>query len=111
MATVAESTDRRRCERHPSASTGWQANAVVRPGQDVVMVNIGRHGALVESTCRLRPGHRTELQLSGHNLKSSVRGRIDRSEVAALDPIRYRTAIVFEDAVEILPRSGDSNKG
>ena len=103
MAALAQHADRRRCERHLSASTGWQANAVVRPGQDVILVNIGCYGVLVESSGRLRPGLRTEIHLSGPTAKNAVRGRIDRSEVAGLDPIRYRTAIAFDEAIEIVP--------
>lgn len=102
MATVAQRVDRRLHVRHLPESTGWQPNAVVRPGQDVVLLNIGPCGALVESRCRLRPGLRTELHLTGGNVKHAVRARIDRSEIARLDPLRYRTAIVFDEPLEIV---------
>jgi len=74
---------------------------VVRPGHSVVVVNIGCYGALVESTRRLRPGVRTELQLSRTDVRSAVAGHIARSQVARLNPILYRTVIVFDAGLEM----------
>jgi hypothetical protein len=73
---------------------------MLRPGRDVVVVNLSRGGALVESPTRLAPGTRTELQLFGE-LKCTVRGRVERCRVSRLEPLRYEGAIVFDDSLEL----------
>ena len=111
MAAVAPDAERRRCARFPCETTAWHARAIVRPGQDVVVVNIGAHGALVESSGRLRPGLRTAVQLVGRSEKSEVLGRIDRCEVVGLAPIRYRAVIAFDEAIEIITEPEPSAVG
>jgi hypothetical protein len=101
MATVARTQERRRTNRLIPGVTRWHAQAVLRPGQSVVLVNIGSQGALVESPARLRPGAQTELQLIGKTSRCSVRGRLDRCHVASLEPLCYRGAIVFERPFEL----------
>jgi len=73
--------------------------ALLRPGQDVYLLNVSRGGALVRSDTRLLPGARTELQLRGA-LRHTVRGRIDRCRVVQVNPVRYEGAIVFEEPLE-----------
>lgn len=101
MATVARIQERRRTDRLIPEVTRWQAQAVLRPGQAVVLVNISSQGALVESPARLRPGAQTELQLIGKAARRSVRGRLDRCHIASLVPLCYRGAIVFERAFDL----------
>jgi hypothetical protein len=91
--------DRRHACRVPPEDTPWNGLALLRPGQEVRLLNVSRGGALVESGARMMPGARTELQLVGA-LRQTVRGRIDRCRVTALDPVRYEGAIVFEQALE-----------
>jgi hypothetical protein len=91
--------DRRLAERVPPGLTPWTRHALLRPGQEVLVVNLSRGGALVESHARLLPGARAELQLLGKR-RHSVRGRVARCRVVALDPIRYEGAIVFDHALE-----------
>jgi hypothetical protein len=81
--------------------TPWQPFALLRPGQDVVVVNLGPGGALVESPTRLAPGARTELQLFGHS-KCSVRGRVERCRVSRIEPLRYEGAIVFDGSLDLV---------
>ncbi|MEO8678290.1 MAG: hypothetical protein ABI665_04540 [Vicinamibacterales bacterium] len=108
MATVAgEAIDRRRTHRLAPGGTPWRPDAVLRPGQPVVLVNISTHGALVESPTRLRPGARTELQLVGAAARCSVRGRLDRCHVARLEPLCYRGAMVFDERLELDVVPGD----
>jgi hypothetical protein len=71
--------------------------AVLRPGQKVLLVNINSRAALVESHARLRPGANTELHLVMRDGRASIRGRLDRCYVSALDPLRYRGVLVFEE--------------
>jgi hypothetical protein len=65
----------------------------------VHLLNISRGGALLESHARMLPGARAELQLTGVH-RRIVRGRVDRCRIAALDPVRYHGAIVFECALD-----------
>ena len=101
MASVTTDAERRRDNRIEPAQTAWQPDAVLRPGQSVRLLNICRCGALVESGTRLRPGARTELQLAGLIARHAIRGRLERCYVAALDPLRYRGVIVFDESVEL----------
>jgi hypothetical protein len=71
------------------------------PGVTVTLINISTCGALFESAARLRPGLRTELQLAGGGQRRTVRGRLDRCHVAALDPLCYRGVMVFEELLEV----------
>lgn len=101
MASLAAQAERRRDHRIEPAQTSWRPNAVLRPGQSVQLLNICRCGALVESGAPLRPGARTELQLAGLGARHTIRGRLERCHVTALDPLRYRGVIVFDDSVEL----------
>ena len=67
----------------------------------MVVLNINGYGALVESATRLRPGAHTELQLTGTAGRQSLRGRVDRCHVAALVPLCYRGAVVFEECLDL----------
>jgi hypothetical protein len=93
--------ERRRGPRLPPEQTDWRDLAVLRPGQEVRVVNIGSHGALVESGSRLRPGPRVELHLTARSSRVAISGRLERCEVARLAPLRYRAAIVFDRSVPI----------
>jgi hypothetical protein len=93
------STERRDTARVDPEQTPWRRAALLRPGQDIAVVNLSGGGALVESATRMMPGTRTELQLSGSS-RQVVRGRIERCRVAGLEPLRYEGAIVFEERLE-----------
>ena len=106
--------ERRVTARVPPEHTPWDRGALLRPGQDVMVVNLSRGGALIESSTRMSPGARTELQLLGRSRKA-IRGRIERCRVASLDPVRYEGAIVFDDRLEwrdeprVAPSRDDTN--
>ena len=80
--------------------TPWAELALLRPGQDVRVINVSRGGALLESGTRMKPGARTELQLFGAT-RRSLRGRIDRCRVSGLDPLRYQGVVVFDERLDI----------
>lgn len=101
MDALAERTDRRRGPRLPPEKTDWRGVAVLRPGQEVRLVNVSPHGALVESGSRMRPGHRAELHLTAGSFRLVITGRLERCEVAHLNPLRYRAAIVFDRRVSL----------
>ncbi len=99
--------DRRRSLRLPAREVRWSA-ARLRPGRDVALVDIGDGGALVETPARLFPGTRVVLQLVAPGGAVSVRGRVVRCEVAALDPaqgVRYRGAVSFDERQHVLGES------
>jgi hypothetical protein len=97
--TSAGPRDRRQASRVLPEHTNWKRLAILRPGQEVQLLNVSRGGALVQSEARLTPGVRTELQLSGDR-RRTVRGRVERCRVAGLDPLRYEGAIVFEERLD-----------
>jgi hypothetical protein len=66
-----------------------------------MLLNINSRAALVESEARLRPGAITELQLALAGGRASIRGRLDRCYVAAVEPLRYRGLLVFENRFEL----------
>jgi hypothetical protein len=96
-AVSAARDERRRARRGSPDGWGWRADAVLRPGLLVHIVNIGPCGALIECRARLRPGRRAELQLvTDREQKLVVPGRIERCEVVALTPLAFRGAIAFD---------------
>lgn len=99
MASVTVDLERREERRRPGGTVRWHSHAVLRPGQHVTIINITSRGALVESDARLRPGANTEMQLAGPQTRTSVKVKLDRCWVTALDPLRYRGVVLFESRV------------
>ena len=95
--------DRRREPRRSGGGARWHDRAVLRPGQSIVLVNINTRAALVESGARLRPGAQTEMHLAGAEARTraSIKGRLDRCYVSALEPIRYRGLVVFDERITV----------
>lgn len=100
MASGLTACERRVAARAAPEQTPWDREALLRPGQEVVLVNLSAGGALVESPTRLSPGARTELQLLGES-KRLVRCRVERCRVTRLDPLRYQGAVVFEERLDL----------
>jgi hypothetical protein len=94
--------DRRREPRRSGGGSRWQTSAVLRPGQPIILVNINSRAALVESGARLRPGAHTELQLAGPGARVSIRGRLDRCQVTALEPLRFRGVLIFDERFALI---------
>ena len=101
MAALAVLHERRTEERRTANSLRCRADAVLRPGQPVVVVNINSRAALMESDVRLRPGAITELQLATGVGRMSIKGRLDRCYVSALEPLRYRGLLVFQQQLTL----------
>lgn len=99
--------ERRRAKRTRFVNGHLPPAAKIRPGQDVVLVNLSQTGALFESPFRFRPGHRCELQIGTAPDPMLVRARVERCFVARLDAssIRYRTAVSFEFRVPMVDNS------
>jgi hypothetical protein len=95
--------ERRRAPRVAFRNGIVPPRAHLRPGGEVVLVDLSGSGALVEGTFRFRPESRCELAvpLVGHD--AALRARVVRSFVARLDrtgPVRYRAALIFEQRVQ-----------
>jgi len=93
-----ETLDRRHaCRRHTFDQHGIE-HARVRPGREVLIVNVSSGGVLVETPHRLLPGSPIELHLRTAEQRVSVRGRVLRCAVARLraDDLWYRGAIGFD---------------
>ena len=101
MATVANPRERRSERRRNAPSVLCRPDAVLRPGQPVMLVNINSRAALVESDVRLRPGATTELQLANGGGRLSIKGSLDRCHVSALEPLRYRGLLAFEQPLTL----------
>lgn len=102
-AGLTHPVERRATIRLRPADTSWRPDALLRPGQEVLVIDLSCGGALLESPSRMSPGARAELQLIG-DARRLVRGRIDRCHVVRLDPLCYRGAMVFEHPLERLYR-------
>ena len=96
--------ERRRAPRVAFRHGHLPPRAKVRPGSDVIVVDLSTTGALVEGHARFRPGSRCELALGFGNGDLTVRARVARCFVARLErmaPVRYRAAIAFETLVDV----------
>ena len=92
-------TDRRRGSRVAPEHTHWSRGAMLRPDQDVAIIDLGPGGALIESGGRMQPGARAELILQGPS-RCVIRGRIDRCRVVAIEPLQYEAVMVFDEPWE-----------
>ena len=101
MAPVGVALIERRRERRHVGGGPWQPATLIRPGQRVTLINICSRAALIESAARLRPGARTEMQLVDAAKRATVKGRLDRCYVAALEPLHYRGVLIFDQCVDV----------
>jgi hypothetical protein len=96
--------ERRRAERLAFRDGYLPPKARVRPGCEVVVVNLSSAGALVEGPFRFKPGSRCEVTLGLEGAETLVRAAIVRCFVARLEklaPVRYRAALNFECSVKV----------
>jgi hypothetical protein len=94
---TAPDGNRRRTRRRRVGEHGI-VSARVRPGYDVLLINVSAGGALVESWHRLLPGAIVELHLETSERRTAVRGRVLRCAVSRLrsTSVCYRGAIGFD---------------
>jgi hypothetical protein len=81
--------------------------ARARPGHVLVVIDISSCGALVEAPRALRPGAHLEVQLESTTPAATLRARVVRCEVAALDAdgVRYRAGLAFSESSEAIRES------
>jgi hypothetical protein len=95
MAARLIARERRESRRSPPGERGWDPAAVLRPGLEVEVLDLGAGGARISSRARLKPGARAELQLTGQSQRA-IPGRVSRCRVTHLKPLRYEGVLVFD---------------
>lgn len=91
--------ERRSSHRQPGRDCGWLALARLRPGLELIVLDLSPGGALVEVPARLLPGANVELQLTAPGWRWLGGARVLRCQVSALLPehgVRYRAALQFD---------------
>lgn len=99
MATLGDQErERRRAVRVRPEQGPWRAEAVLRPGVPVRIIDLAPLGVRVASPARLRPGRRAEIQLMAHATEERclVAGHIGRCRVTQLSPLCFEGVIEFE---------------
>ena len=100
MAARLTTAERRAGRRVAPEERGWKSAAVLRPGLEVHILDLGPGGARISSRARLKPGGRAELHITGSAGRVIATGRISRCRVARLMPLRYEGALVFDERFE-----------
>lgn len=93
-------TDRRVDARFPPVP---DAQATLRPGCAVALVDISAGGALVQAERPLRPGARVLLHVVTPRERYAIAAHVLRCMVWSLDPLNgvvYRGALRFDERVE-----------
>ena len=93
--------EKRRWARREYSSGRLPPAARLKPGPQVVIVNLSRSGALVEGQARPRAGSACELEYTGPLGLVRTPARVARCFVARVEPaaVRYRTALAFDALV------------
>lgn len=95
--------ERRRAERIPAAEWTSISRARVRPGPDVLIVNVSRCGVLVECASAILPGQIVVLEVCAGHTQWETRGAVVRAFVTMVEHqrARYRGAIEFDRRIEL----------
>ena len=108
--------ERRKDRRYGTAAMGAMS-ARVRPGHDVVVIDVSSSGALIEIATPLRPGARVHVQLKAPASSAAVVARVTRCAVAALGDagVTYRAGLRLDHgcdwASESITRQGNDVPG
>jgi PilZ domain len=89
--------ERRRDERYGGDSIGAMCGRV-RPGHEIVIVDVSSSGALIEMSRPLQPGARVHVQLKTGASQAAIVARVLRCVVASVSEARivYRAALQFD---------------
>lgn len=90
----------RRRDRRCTASAMHVRQATLRPGRHVQVVDVSPIGALVQTDCPLRPGHRVHIRIVFDAVVVSVGAVIVRCGVWAIHPedgVTYRGGLRFDE--------------
>ena len=108
--------ERRRTGRRVPAAGEPISRVRLRTGRELLVVDVGDAGALVEGTARLLPGTHFDVHIVTVEGRVLVRSRVARSAVVRLDAdgICYRSALAFDRTIDTgafgyaLPAATDS---
>ena len=97
--------ERRRSDRRVPTGEEALARVRLRTGGELVVVDLGGTGALVDGTARLLPGTYVGVHLVTSDGRVLVRSLVVRSAVAriAAEGIWYQSALAFDWPVETGP--------
>ena len=101
--TAMPDRERRRSPRVMPARLPRGTTVRLRAGHEAQVLNVSRHGILLESQTRLNPGQRCALHWAGPQAPANTSGVVTRAEVARRDAKReliYRAAIDFSHPCE-----------
>ncbi len=96
-------TERRLTARAKIDELPWLSATRLRPGRDVVLIDLSTGGALIEGSARLLPGTRAVLQLLGTGGCLLACGSVLRCHVSAItseEGVTYRGALTFDQAID-----------
>lgn len=105
-APASPTHDRRGATRSLPDLTGWPRAALLRPGREVVIVNLSLTGALIESQSQVSPGARAALQFVSAP-RHEVLGRVARCRVVRLSPLWYEAAVTFDQPLALAAAEAD----
>lgn len=88
--------ERRASPRTAQADSGWASRAWLRPGREVLLLDIGVGGVLVESPTVILPGKRVELTMIRGGMRYVATGRVVRAQLIGMRPTLYWAAIAFD---------------
>jgi len=100
--------DRRLDERFGQPAIAG-AQAILRPGYSVSLVDLSAGGALIEGARPLRPGMRVHVQIVTSARRFALSAHVVRCSVASLDSsagVRYRGALRFDERCEAIWEGG-----
>lgn len=102
--TGGSARERRRSPRLTQEGLPEGTGVRLRAGHEALLINVSRHGILLESPTRLNPGQRCSLQWMGPVAPTSTSGVVIRAQIARRDAkqgLIYRAAVDFHE-----PREG-----
>ena len=101
---MAHSVSDRRLDARFTAPIIDGIGMTLRPGHDVVLVDLGVHGARVHSTRPLRPGARVHVQLTTEARRVGLGAQVLRCSVASIDGsgVVYSGALAFDHRCNVL---------
>ncbi len=102
-AGIKNGTERRTSPRLPPSAIPSLKSISLSSGPEVVLINISRGGALLESDRRLRPSTKICLRLVTAETVHQVWGRVLRSQVSGLvGGLHYQSAVAFDQELALL---------
>src|SRR5262245_25674763 len=89
-------SDRRKDVRHP-ASAIPQLSVRLPRAPEVVLIDVSRRGALIETNTRLRPGLKVDIRFVTEDTQITLSGCVVRSSVSDVSntQLKYRSALSF----------------